>query len=166
MKIGVISDTHGRLPGAVFEAFAGVERIIHCGDFGDEGILDDLETIAPVTAVQGNTDYPLADDRAPDMRVVEIEGATIAIAHGHQAPGIYTNRQGLVDLFQPFAPRIICYGHTHVFAQEWFAGILALNPGAIFDPRGGKGPTVALLNLQKDQPVQAEEVRLNRLIPF
>ncbi|HEV7235247.1 MAG TPA: metallophosphoesterase family protein, partial [Ktedonobacteraceae bacterium] len=57
-KVGVISDTHiphfKRLPEAVWEHFAGAEQIIHAGDLSMLSVLDELETIAPVVAVQGN----------------------------------------------------------------------------------------------------------------
>src|SRR5712692_8588346 len=56
--IGVISDTHiphfKQLPQAVWQHFAGVELIIHAGDLSVLSVIRDLETIAPVVAVQGN----------------------------------------------------------------------------------------------------------------
>ncbi|MBT5700037.1 MAG: YfcE family phosphodiesterase, partial [Gammaproteobacteria bacterium] len=59
MKIGLISDTH--IPEAmpelwphVFEAFRGVECILHAGDIYDFSVLDRLEQIAPVYAARGN----------------------------------------------------------------------------------------------------------------
>src|SRR5216110_2710106 len=56
MKICIISDTHGFLDPKVPELFAGVERILHAGDVGPHSLLLELEAIAPVTAVLGNTD--------------------------------------------------------------------------------------------------------------
>ena len=56
MKIGVISDTHGFLDPRVFELFTGVSHILHAGDIGPDALIAELETIAPVTAVIGNTD--------------------------------------------------------------------------------------------------------------
>ena len=56
MKIGVISDTHNYLDRKVPKLFAGVEHILHGGDVGLPWLLLELEGIAPVTAVQGNTD--------------------------------------------------------------------------------------------------------------
>ncbi|MCH8255429.1 MAG: metallophosphoesterase family protein, partial [Gemmatimonadetes bacterium] len=34
MRLGIISDTHGRLPNAVFEIFSQVDHILHGGDVG------------------------------------------------------------------------------------------------------------------------------------
>jgi putative phosphoesterase len=60
MKIGLISDTHGHLPGKVHDAFKTVDLILHAGDIGSQDIINELETIAPVYAVHGNIDgWPL-----------------------------------------------------------------------------------------------------------
>lgn len=56
MIIGVISDTHGFVHRAIFEAFRNVDAIIHAGDIGDESVLRQLEALAPVYAVRGNVD--------------------------------------------------------------------------------------------------------------
>ena len=61
MKIGLISDTHsagsGRdLPRPVLDALAGVDLVLHCGDLECLGVLDYLESVAPVLAVRGYED--------------------------------------------------------------------------------------------------------------
>ena len=68
MKIGVISDTHsagsGRdLPQPVLDVFNGVDLILHCGDLECLGVLDYLETVAPVLAVRGYEDPMEAGER-------------------------------------------------------------------------------------------------------
>ena len=59
-KVGVISDTHiphfKQLPAAIWQHFDGVELIIHAGDLSVLSVIDELETIAPVVAVQGNVE--------------------------------------------------------------------------------------------------------------
>ena len=57
MKLGLISDTHGQVPNAVHTALAGVDYILHAGDVGPMDVITELEAIAPVHAVLGNTDY-------------------------------------------------------------------------------------------------------------
>ncbi len=49
---GIISDTHGRLPHSVAEAFGGVDFIIHAGDIGEPDILKALDKIAATIAVR------------------------------------------------------------------------------------------------------------------
>ena len=56
MRVGVISDTHGLLRPEALKALQGAEHILHAGDVGDPSILDDLRSIAPVTAIRGNID--------------------------------------------------------------------------------------------------------------
>ena len=48
--IGLISDTHGRLPDEALAAMADVDHIIHAGDIGGPEILHELEALAPTTA--------------------------------------------------------------------------------------------------------------------
>ena len=54
-RIGLVADTH--IPEAratlwpqVYEAFDGVERILHGGDVHDLSLLNELEKVAPGTA--------------------------------------------------------------------------------------------------------------------
>ncbi len=56
LAVGVIADTHGKLPGQVFEALAGVSYILQAGDIGRLDIIRALEDTAPVHAVEGNID--------------------------------------------------------------------------------------------------------------
>ena len=56
MRIGVVGCTHelgdGKgQPTEVLEILSTVDLILHCGDLETLGILDHLETIAPVKAV-------------------------------------------------------------------------------------------------------------------
>ena len=71
MKIGVVSDTHGLLRPEVTPALAGVERILHLGDVGKASILDELEKIAPVTAIRGNVDTKRWGRALPETEIVE-----------------------------------------------------------------------------------------------
>ena len=56
MDIGVISDTHGLLRPEALAFLAGADHIVHGGDIGDPGILEQLAAIAPLTVVRGNND--------------------------------------------------------------------------------------------------------------
>ena len=56
MRLGIIADTHGLLRPEVFDVFGEVDHILHAGDIGSLDLLRELEAIAPVTAVYGNTD--------------------------------------------------------------------------------------------------------------
>ena len=93
VRIGLISDTHsagsGRdLPGRVLEVLAGVDLILHCGDLECLGVLDYLESVAPVLGVRGYEDPREPGDRLADAtRVVHAGGLAIGMTHDIQWPG-------------------------------------------------------------------------------
>ena len=57
--IGILSDNHGDWSSNIEGALAGVDAIIHAGDIGPYQIISKMESIAPTTAVLGNTDGDL-----------------------------------------------------------------------------------------------------------
>jgi putative phosphoesterase len=57
--IGIISDNHGDWSSNIAKALEGVDAIIHAGDIGSYQIISKMESIAPTTAVLGNTDGDL-----------------------------------------------------------------------------------------------------------
>ena len=136
MLVGILSDTHGVLPDAVHAAFEGVGHIIHAGDIGAERILDELDAIAPVTAVSGNCDLGIVVRQLPAVARLQIVGCSIVIAHRR---AIAEQSLGGAD--------VVVYGHTHSAAADSVAGVLFLNPGtAGGDLRGGRRHTVAVLD--------------------
>ena len=145
MRLGVISDTHGRLHGRVFEVFEGVDHILHAGDIGDDAVLDDLETIAAVSAVSGNMDG-MPTKRRPLKFVGEFAGLRIGMTHGHLLDAADYNRSAL-QLFQSEKPQVIIHGHTHRAKNQTQEGVAILNPGAAWRPRSGRYPTVAIMEI-------------------
>jgi len=79
--IGIISDTHGLLRPEVYEAFHNVEKIIHAGDIGNENILQELENIAPVTAVRGNMDRDEMALKLHRTETVELKNMLLYVIH-------------------------------------------------------------------------------------
>ena len=79
VRIGVIADTHGRFDSTVRRHCKGVDHILHAGDIGDRSVIEQLEQIAPITAVSGNVD----DEQCgfPSEAVIELAGLRIAIRH-------------------------------------------------------------------------------------
>lgn len=153
MKIGLISDTHGRLRNDVFDRFRDVDRMLHAGDIGSVDLLVELEAIAPVTAVYGNTDGPGVRHRVVEVATLELAGRRIVVLHGHQlgspTPDGLRQRHPDAD--------IIVYGHTHIPLVDT-GTIMVVNPGAAGAARFGIPPSVALLTL--DETVAVEHVEL------
>ncbi len=153
-EIGLISDTHGMLRAEVHDALAGVSLILHAGDVGGEGILDELAVIAPVQAVFGNTDARWEPGLAAE-RVVEIEGVRIHVSHGHEVGR--PNAARLTAAYPGF--HVLVYGHTHVQKIEELDGVLVINPGAAGARRFDLTPSVARLTIA-DGAVEARIVDL------
>ena len=140
MKIGVISDTHGWLDPKVFELFAGVSHILHAGDIGADAIIVELETIAPVTAVIGNT------DSSPTVRLTEavtLAGRKFLV---HHIVDPYALKEELQLRVARERPDAVVFGHTHKAFCETIDGVLFFNPGSAGKPRFGRGRTVAILH--------------------
>ncbi|HSE65399.1 MAG TPA: metallophosphoesterase family protein, partial [Gemmatimonadales bacterium] len=109
MRLGIISDTHGLLRPEVFEVFREVDRILHAGDIGSVALLDELEAIAPVTAVYGNTDGFDLRNRLPAVVETRIEGLDFVVTHGDQ---FGSPTPELLSEAYPTA-EVIVFGHTH-----------------------------------------------------
>ncbi len=153
-RIGLISDTHGLLRPSVFERFQGVLRILHAGDIGSEDILTELEAIAPVTAVYGNTDGWELRRRLPEVAEVAEAERRIVVVHGHD-PGAPTPAK--LARAHPEAD-IVVYGHTHQARVERVGRTLVVNPGAAGPARFKVKPTVALLVLGEGVDVEVVEL--------
>lgn len=154
MRIGLISDTHGLLRSEVFTHFADVELILHAGDIGPESILLELETIAPVAAVWGNTDGFDIRSRVDEVVEREVAGRMVVVVHGHQLESL---SPGTLVAAWPDAG-IIVHGHTHRQAEERIESTLIINPGGAGAPRFGLRPSVAMLELGQNTRVQFLDV--------
>ncbi len=171
-QVGLISDTHlagnGRgLPDAALEALAGVDLILHCGDLECLGVLDYLETIAPVLAVRGYEDPTESGDRlAQTVRVVQVEEISIGMVHDIQwpTPRIATSPDGTglvfpegraADLLARKFGRpvdVVVFGDTHEELVCHYDGALWINPGSPTYPgrrhRPGSLGTLARLKIE------------------
>lgn len=139
--IGLISDTHGLVRPDVHTALAGVELILHAGDVGGDAVLDELELIAPVKAVYGNTDAP-GDPRLSEAIDIEIGGVRLHVSHGHEV-GSPTPAK----LAARYDADVIVYGHTHKQLVATEGGRLVVNPGAAGARRFDLLPSVGRLTI-------------------
>lgn len=139
MRIGLISDTHGFLDPRLPRIFRGVDHILHAGDIGPDHLIAQLESIAPVTAVLGNTDasalYRLTE-------TVRLDGRKFLVQH-IVAP------HGLPDEFQVRLarerPHVVLFGHTHQPFNQVINDVWFLNPGYAGKPKANAARSVALL---------------------
>ena len=121
IRIGVISDTHDLLRPAAKLALTGVDRILHAGDVCGREVLDELERIAPVTAVRGNNDHGAWAASIPVTAAVEIGGVSIYILHDLNELDLEPQTAGF---------RVVVCGHSHRPAMQEKDGVLFINPGS------------------------------------
>ena len=140
-RIGLVSDTHGMFRPELHRALEGVEMILHAGDVGPDEILSQLEMIAPVQAVYGNTDAP---GRRLLKEAIEltIDGVRIHVSHGHEVGSPNPER-----LIARYDADVIVYGHTHRQLVARVGDRLVVNPGAAGARRFNLEPSVAVLTL-------------------
>jgi uncharacterized protein len=134
-RIGVISDTHipdfRRLSESIWQHFAGVELIIHAGDLSVLRVIAELETIAPVVAVQGNVEGDEVVKKLPVKREIVVGHCRIGIVH---ILGDARNRARVARQEFPNA-RVVVFGHSHIPWNEEHDGQLLFNPGSATDRR-------------------------------
>lgn len=166
MKIGIISDTHGKIEAwkKAEVLFAGVDLIVHSGDvFAHHpylGCSDGYDTTAladalngldvPLVIAQGNCDEKVHTEllntpiQSP-YALVEHEGLRIIATHGH----LFIRSQ-LIELGKQQKADVIVSGHTHVPMLEKADGIILLNPGSPSIPKyefkGKLTGSVAIIN--------------------
>jgi putative phosphoesterase len=157
MRLGVISDTHGLLRPEVFDAFEGVDYILHAGDVGNQGILTELEGLAPVTAVYGNTDGMELRRMLPQVATLELDGFDIVVTHGDQlgSPTPHALQSAFPDA------QIIVYGHTHKpLLTVVDVVVTVMNPGGAGARRFKLPPSVGILELEAGIPPRGRIVPL------
>jgi len=137
---GVIADTHGYLDPQVLTLFAGVEHIFHAGDIGSPRVILELETLAPVTAVLGNTDVDLG---FRETEVVELGGHKFLV---HHIIDVCAPATAIAQRIERQRPDVVIFGHTHRAYSEKRGGALYLNPGYAGKPRFCLRRSVALLH--------------------
>jgi putative phosphoesterase len=135
-RIGIISDTHGRLRPEAERGLRVVDHIIHAGDIGRPEVVDALRRIAPVTAIRGNVDIGEWAREYPDTKLVRLAGRAIYVLHD-----LKTLQADLGAGFD-----VIVSGHSHVPKIDKVGGILYLNPGSA-GPRRFKLP-ITLVTLE------------------
>lgn len=139
MKLGILSDTHGRFSTAL-EAVKllmqqNVDYLIHCGDVGDTRTLDALVGPVPAAFVFGNTDHDRDELRnyagligvncLNSYGVLTLDGKRIAITHGDDA-------MLMSRLRRPGQPIDYLFtGHTHVRHDQRLGPLRWVNPGAL-----------------------------------
>jgi putative phosphoesterase len=155
MKIGVISDTHDHFDSRIPSLFAGVQHILHAGDIGMPWIILELQTIAPVTAVLGNTDEAGLSFRTTE--VTELASRKFLVHHIVNPHDLEEKLKGRIARERPDA---VVFGHTHKPFAETIGGTFYFNPGYAGRSRFGMERSVAILHC-KGKTIQPEYFSLD-----
>jgi uncharacterized protein len=137
VTLGLISDTHGLLREQATQALRGSDLIVHAGDVGNPGILDQLRALAPVVAIKGNIDK---GSDLPETALTSASSYTIYVLHD-------LNKLDLDPAASDI--HIVISGHSHKPVAAARNGVLYINPGSA-GPRRFRLPiTVARLDLNR-----------------
>lgn len=160
-KVGIISDTHiphfKQLPAATWQHFKDVELIIHAGDLSVLAVIDELETIAPVIAVQGNIEHDEVILKLPIKREIVVGHCRIGIVHilGDSHTRVRLARREFPDA------RVVVFGHSHIPYNEEHDGQLLFNPGSATDRRRQARCSIGMLYVDDEaQSVKGEIIWL------
>ncbi len=160
MRVGLISDIHGRLRAEVFDLFAGVDRILFAGDVERIELLDELEVLAPVNAVWGNVDGHEVRRHTAASLEIEFEQVRFAVTHGD----LVSPQFDILLRAFPTAD-VIVHGHSHVPRCDCHGGRWLVNPGAVTKPRAGHPASVAIAEVE-DGRVEFTHLSLPDGTPF
>jgi putative phosphoesterase len=144
----------GRLRPKMGFAVGTSDLIIHAGDVGKAGIIEQLRAVAPVVAVRGNVDKGAWASQLPLTAVAEGRSALIYVLHDIQQ----------LDLDPAVAEfNVVVSGHSHKPSHTERSGVIYLNPGSAGPRRFQLPITVARLDLRQ-VPWEIEFIDLvNRL---
>ena len=149
MKFGIISDTHDFLDPRIEKLFAGVDHIFHGGDVGSHVIILELEHLAPVTAVLGNTDL---GNPLKLTEVVTLAGRKFLVHHIVNPHAPDDRAQAALAKHRP---DVVIFGHTHKPFNQVIGGTRFFNPGYAGKPKFGLDRSVAVLHCDEKE-IRAE----------
>ena len=149
-RVGIISDTHGLLRPEAAAFLRGSDFLIHGGDIGHAGILKDLASLAPITAVRGNNDKGPWAEAVADTEVLQVEGVLIYVIHNIAELDLDPRAAGF---------HVVVSGHSHKPSVSERDGVLYVNPGSA-GPRRFKLPVAVAELAVSGSSIRARIVEL------
>jgi putative phosphoesterase len=163
VRIGVISDTHGLVRPEVFDAFAGVDHILHAGDIGGEEILLELRALAPLTACAGNIDGFSCGDASETARVT-LEGVRFYLTHILDRPNAV--RAAVRRDLDSSPADVVVFGHSHLPHDEEIGGVRYFNPASAGPRRFAFPVSVGIIEVEPGRVPRFRHVPLDARSKF
>ncbi|OYR56739.1 metallophosphoesterase [Halorubrum halodurans] len=142
MLVGIVSDTHDDLAAVeaaidLFES-AGVDAVVHCGDFVAPFSVTPFDAGFEFHAVRGNNDGEWAVESTVnafgtyhgEAGTLSVDGVDVAVTHGTSEVVV----DALVDCGDY---DYVLHGHTHAHGVEERDGTVRVNPGGLPIPVAG-----------------------------
>ncbi|ADJ16216.1 metallophosphoesterase [Halalkalicoccus jeotgali] len=157
MRVGIIADTHDNVAAvermtALFRE-AGVETLLHCGDFVAPPVLPFFEGFS-IHGVLGNNDGEVAGLEAGFEAIggelhgrfaaLELGGKRFAMLHGE-------SKAEIEDYAESGEYDYVCYGHHHEREERPVGETTVINPGAHFPTVPDEHRTVAIVDTAADE---------------
>lgn len=137
-RIGVLSDTHGKLRDEVVEILRGCDVILHAGDINTPKVAESLKEIAPLYIVRGNADQEWAGE-IPETLSEEICGLRVFMVHNKK---YFPKDMGNYEL--------AVFGHSHKYEERREENCLYLNPGSCGPRRFSQPVTMAVVEVEEE----------------
>ena len=131
----------------------GADLILHAGDVTTDAALLGIEAHGPpVLAVRGNVDDAALCARLPAERLVEVDGARVAMVHD---AGPARGRLARLRARFPDAHAAV-FGHSHLpLHEEADDGFQIFNPGSPTQRRRAPSHTMGLASVEDGLPTFA-----------
>lgn len=154
-RIGVLSDTHGKLREEVIAILRECDVILHAGDINTPRVLESLREIAPLYVVRGNADKEWAA-QLPETLSEKIFGLRVFMVH---------NKKEIPEKVSAYD--LIVYGHSHKYEERKEENCVYLNPGSCGPRRFSLPVTMAVVEVEEsaeEEGVRAFRVRKKDIV--
>ncbi|MEN6520135.1 MAG: phosphodiesterase [Armatimonadota bacterium] len=181
MKIGVISDTHGRIDTwrKAVNIFAGADLIVHAGDvlyhpprlgytdgYDIPALVEAMnDSPVPIVIAQGNCDSQVYEEllempvQSP-YATVQVGNTRILVNHGHTL-----TREDMIRLGGYYKTDIFVFGHTHLPVLEKAGPLVLMNPGSPSIPKFEKnGRLTGSVGLITDTAIRILDVDTEEIL--
>ncbi|GGF17369.1 phosphoesterase [Halobacillus andaensis] len=138
MEIIVVSDTHlpkknKGVPTVLKNEMKKADLVIHAGDWQTPEVYEQFQQFGELVGVYGNVDGTEMKDLVPRKEMLQINGFTIGVVHGHGEKK--TTEKRVIEEFEDEEVDLIIFGHSHLPLLRFVKKTMLFNPGSATDKR-------------------------------